>query len=78
MDKNTGNNSQPSITIVMERSPGSGCLRDTEYNNFSLRRKIYHHKVCKVYQFYAPLIAVNLTKHNISIIQNHLKSNETT
>ena len=55
----------------MEKQAGTGCLKDTEYNNFSLRRKIYHHKVCKIYQFFAPLIAVNLTKHNISIIQNH-------
>jgi hypothetical protein len=67
-NNNISNNQQISITIVMEKLPGSGCLQDTEYNNFSLRRKIYHHRVCKVYQFYAPLIAVNLTKHNISLI----------
>jgi len=55
---------------VLEKTDGQGCLKDTDYNNFSLRRKIYHQKVCKVFQFFAPLIAVNLTKHPLTVIQN--------
>ena len=65
-----GNSSQQSINIVLERVPGIGCLDDTDYNNFNLRRKIYHHKICNVYQFFAPLIAVNLTKYPVTLIQN--------
>lgn len=42
-------NEQETINIVLEKVKGTGCLKDTEYNNFSLRRKIYHHKVCKVF-----------------------------
>lgn len=53
------------INCVFERQLGPGCLFDTDYNNFGLRKKIFHHRCCYTYEMYAPLIAVNQTNHTI-------------
>ena len=55
------------INCVLEKQLGPGCLVYTEYNNFSLRQKVFHHRCCYAYEFYVPLVVVNQTAHRINI-----------
>ena len=62
------------INVVLEKQLGQGCLVYTDYNNFSLRKKIFHHRCCQSYEFYAPLIVVNQTDNQITIFDKKSKS----
>ena len=49
------------ISVVLEKLPRPGSLKNTEYNAFTLRRKIFQHQCSYFVEVYAPLMAVNLT-----------------
>ena len=54
----------------MERVPCINGLLETEYNNFSLRRKIYHHSTGERYEFYIPFVVINQTQHDINLFNS--------
>ena len=43
-------------------------LIDTEYNNFSLRKRVYHHSSSERYEFYTPFVVVNQTSHDVILL----------
>lgn len=48
-------------------------IRDTEYDNFMLRPKIYHRTRSLTFQIFLPMIAVNHTQIPIELITKNKK-----
>ena len=55
------------ISVVIEKLPRPGSLKNHEYNAFALRRKIFQHQCSYFIEVYAPLMVVNLTQHDLCI-----------
>lgn len=51
------------ISVVLEKKSNPGTLKNNDYNAFTLRKKIFYHQCTYTITVYAPLMAVNMTKH---------------
>ena len=51
------------ISVVLEKKSNPGALKNCDYNAFTLRKKIFFHQCTYMINVYAPLMAVNMTKH---------------
>jgi len=58
---------QSVISVVLEKVPRPGTLKNSAYDSFTLRNKLFFHQKTYYIEVYAPLMAVNLTKNDLRI-----------
>ena len=59
---------------MLEKTPRPGTLKNCSYNAFTLRKKIFYNQCSFSIEVYAPLMAVNLTKHDLRIFDKPKKN----
>lgn len=68
VNNNRVNTSQPRrVVVAFEKAKSTASLRDTAYNNFSLRFPIYKKTKSLNFSVYIPFIAVNQTNIPIQL-----------